>query len=57
MACDYYSRCEPSIPVPLLLQRATLLVSKDFMEIMRDLAPAGLTQVEEIGGVPPDDVK
>ena len=57
MACDYYSRCEPSSPVPLLLQRAKRLVSKDFMEIMRDLAPAGLTQVEEIGGVPTDDVK
>lgn len=57
MACDYYSRCEPSSPVPLLLQRAKRLVSKDFMGIMRDLAPAGLTQVEEIGGVPTDDVK
>ena len=57
MACDYYARCEPSSPVPLLLQRAKRLVSKDFMEIMRDLAPAGLTQVEEIGGVPADDVK
>ncbi len=57
MACDYYARCEPSSPVPLLLQRAKRLVSKDFMEIMRDLAPAGLTQVEEIGGVPTDDVK
>ncbi len=57
MACDYYSRYEPSSPVPLLLQRAKRLVSKDFMDIMRDLAPAGLTQIEEIGGVPTDDVK
>ncbi len=54
-ACDYYARCEPSSPVPLLLQRARRLVEKDFIEIMRDLAPTGLVQAEEITGVASDD--
>ena len=52
MACDYFKRHEPSSPVPLLLQRAKRLVAKDFMEILRDLTPAGVTQAEEISGVP-----
>ncbi len=51
MACEYFKRHEPSSPVPLLLQRAKRLVSKDFMEILRDLTPAGVTQAEEISGI------
>jgi type VI secretion system protein ImpA len=49
-ACEYFSRHEPSSPVPLLLQRAKRLVAKDFMEIMRDLAPDGVTQAQTITG-------
>jgi type VI secretion system protein ImpA len=49
--CDYYKKSEPSSPVPLLLQRAARLVNKDFMEILRDLAPAGVNEAEVIGGV------
>jgi type VI secretion system protein ImpA len=49
--CEYYQRHEPSSPIPLLLQRAKRLVSKDFMTIIRDLAPSGLAEVESIGGV------
>lgn len=48
--CEYYQRCEPSSPVPLLLQRARRLVTKDFIEILRDLAPTGVAQVELITG-------
>ena len=49
--CDYFKQHEPSSPVPLLLQRAKRLVAKDFIEILRDLTPAGVTQAEEIGGI------
>jgi type VI secretion system protein ImpA len=49
-ACEYFERHEPSSPVPILLRRAKRLVSKNFMEIIRDLAPDGLTQVETIRG-------
>jgi type VI secretion system protein ImpA len=49
--CEYYQRHEPSSPIPLLLQRARRLVSKDFMTIIRDLAPSGLAEAESIGGI------
>ena len=48
--CAYYARAEPSSPVPLLLKRARRLVNKEFIEIMRDLAPDGLAQIELIRG-------
>lgn len=49
--CEYYCQHEPSSPIPLLLQRAKRLVSKDFMTIIRDLAPSGVAEAESIGGV------
>jgi type VI secretion system protein ImpA len=49
--CEYYARVEPSSPVPLLLQRAKRLVNKDFMDIIRDLTPAGVSEAETIGGL------
>jgi type VI secretion system protein ImpA len=48
--CQYYQRCEPSSPIPLLLQRSKRLVSATFMDIVRDLAPDGLTQIENLRG-------
>lgn len=48
--CDYFSRNEPSSPVPLLLKRARRLVSMDFMEIIRELAPDSVAKVETLGG-------
>ncbi len=55
-ACAYFNRHEPSSPVPLLLQRAKrLVVAKDFMEIIRDVAPDGLSQVENLRGVRNDE--
>jgi len=48
--CSYFERHEPSSPVPLLLRRAKGLISKDFMDIIEDLAPNGLSQVELIRG-------
>jgi type VI secretion system protein ImpA len=48
--CDYYARYEPSSPVPLLLKRAQRLVTGSFVDILRDLAPDALTQVEKVFG-------
>lgn len=53
--CDYYQRAEPASPVPLLLQRAKRLVSMDFMELLRDLAPEGISPAGKIFGVPDGD--
>lgn len=49
--CQYYERHEPSSPVPLLVRRAQRLVSKSFLDIVRDLAPESLHQIEQIGGM------
>ena len=51
MICDFYDRYEPSSPLPLLLKRAKRLTNKTFMEIIRDLAPDGISQAESIGGI------
>jgi type VI secretion system protein ImpA len=49
--CEYYSAHEPSSPVPLLLRRAQRLVTKSFSEILEDIAPEGISQLETISGV------
>jgi type VI secretion system protein ImpA len=46
----YYRDHEPSSPLPLLLVRARRLVPKNFVEIMEDLAPAGVAQLLLISG-------
>lgn len=51
--CVYYAKYEPSSPVPLLLQRAQRLLSKNFFEILEDLAPDGLGQLQMVSGVKP----
>ena len=50
LVCRYYQRYEPSSPLPLLIERARRLADKDFMEILRDLAPDGLMQAQNIIG-------
>jgi type VI secretion system protein ImpA len=49
--CDYYSRYEPSSPVPLLLKRAQRLVKGNFVDIIRELAPEALSQIEQVCGI------
>jgi type VI secretion system protein ImpA len=49
-ACEYFERYEPSSPVPLLLRRAKRLVAKSFLEIVRDLVPDAMPQVDAIRG-------
>jgi type VI secretion system protein ImpA len=48
--CDYYQRYEPSSPIPLLIVRCKRLVSMNFLDILRDLAPEGLSQAEAVTG-------
>jgi len=49
--CDWIERHEPSNPAPLLIRRAQRLMSKSFLDLVRDLAPDGLAQLEHIAGV------
>lgn len=48
--CDWVERYEPTNPAPLLIRRARRLMDKNFLEIMHDLAPDGVSQVEKIAG-------
>lgn len=46
----YYSRHEPSSPLPVLLNRAKHLVNADFAAIVRNLIPDGMSQFENLRG-------
>lgn len=49
--CVWIERHEPTNPAPLLIRRAQRLMTKNFIDIIRDLAPDGLKEVERIAGV------
>lgn len=53
--CKWYDQNEPSSPVPILLRRARRLVSANFLDIVRDLAPDGMSQVEKLRGSGDDE--
>jgi type VI secretion system protein ImpA len=48
--CAYYARYEPSSPLPMFMERCKKLVSKSFIDIVRDLVPDALSQVEVFKG-------
>jgi type VI secretion system protein ImpA len=49
-ACEWFEKNEPTNPAPLLIRRAQRLMGKNFLDIIRDLAPAGIDQIENIAG-------
>ncbi len=50
LVTQYYQRNEPSSPLPMLLDRARRLADKNFLDILRDLAPDGLSQAQTVIG-------
>lgn len=48
--CAYYARFEPSSPVPMFMERCKRLVTKNFMDIVRDLVPEAVSHVELLKG-------
>lgn len=46
----YYQKNEPTSPVPMLMERAKHLVNMDFMQIIQNIAPDGMSQVEALKG-------
>jgi len=52
--CEWLERNEPSHPAPLLIRRAQRLMNMTFIEIMQDMAPAGIDQVQTIAGPQPE---
>lgn len=52
--CDYLERHEPSNPAPLLIKRAKRLMTMSFVDILRDMAPESIPNVESIAGIKSD---
>jgi type VI secretion system protein ImpA len=50
LVLEYYKSNEPSSPVPLLVQRAKRLVPMSFFDAMKELAPAGLKELQAVSG-------
>jgi type VI secretion system protein ImpA len=55
--CTYLEQAEPTNPAQLLLKRARRLIDKNFMQLMKDLAPEALAEVAKIMGVNPDSLE
>ena len=55
MVCDYLERAEPTSPAQLLLRRASKLVDKNFLELVREFAPEAFGEVAKVMGVSADE--
>jgi type VI secretion system protein ImpA len=51
----FFRQTEPSSPIPLFIERAKRLVSKDFLEVLADIAPDAVAQARAAGGLKPSD--
>jgi type VI secretion system protein ImpA len=51
---EFFRQNEPSSPVPLLLERASRLVSKSFLDVLADMAPDAVAQARLAGGLRKD---
>jgi type VI secretion system protein ImpA len=54
LVAAYFRVHEPSSPAPLLIDRARRLATMDFIDILRDLAPDGMSQAQIVAGQVPD---
>ena len=55
LVSNYFRTAEPSSPLPMLIDRARRLSAMDFMQILRNLAPDGLNQAQNIAGPQDED--
>jgi type VI secretion system protein ImpA len=51
--CRFIEQSEPSNPAPLLIRRAQRLIGRRFVEIIEDLAPESLGQIQKLAGLEP----
>lgn len=56
MVCEYLERAEPTNPAQLLMRRAQRLMEKNFLQLVRELAPEALAEVARVMGVPVDSI-
>jgi type VI secretion system protein ImpA len=50
LVCGYLERHEPSNPAPLFIRRAQRLMTKNFVDIVKDLLPDSLSNLEKLAG-------
>lgn len=55
LICNYYDEFEPSSPIPILINRSKKLVNLDFLDIVKDIFPDALEQVQKLGGISEDE--
>ena len=53
LVCAYLERSEPTNPAQLLLRRAARVIDKNFLQLVRELAPDAVKDVARIMGVDP----
>ena len=56
LVCTYLERSEPTNPAQLLLRRAARVIDKNFLQLVRELAPDAVKEVARIMGVDPGTV-
>ncbi len=56
MVCAYLDRYEPTSPAQLLLRRAERLIDKNFLQLVKDLAPEAVAEIARIMGVDPESL-
>ncbi len=56
MVCEYLERTEPTNPAQLLLRRARKLVNKNFVQLVRELAPESLNEVARVMGISAEEL-
>ena len=56
MVCEFLERTEPTSPAPLLLRRARRMINRNFLQLMKELAPDALAEVARVMGVDPETV-
>lgn len=49
--CEFMERTEPSHPAPLLIRRAQRLLTKNFVEIIQELAPESMKAIQQLAGL------
>jgi len=47
---EWFRKNEPSSPVPMMLERAKMMISRSFLEIVSDLGDSGLNEVRKAAG-------
>ena len=50
--CEYYERFEPTSPVPIFMKRAKKLVTMNFVDVIKELAPDAMSRIEIFTGAP-----